>query len=824
MRAFTTAGHWLVAVLGLATVYFAGAKLGLLLAVAAEQVSPVWPPTGIALAAVLLWGYRIWPAITLGAFLANVTAHEPVGTACGIAIGNTLEALVGAWLMQWFSGRDICFKRLRDVLGLIVLCAGLSTLISATLGVASLGMGEVHLPGLGRPMQWQDYGWLWRVWWLGDAMGAIVVAPFCLVWAKRCDWLSPARIAEAALLMVGLVLMSWFAFAGGWTSGLGHASLAYAIFPFIIWAAVRFGQHGTTAVALLSSALTIWATAQAHAPHAIATHQQLLSLQAFLGVVATTGLLLGAALQERRQAEAHVAALNSKLHRRVEELQALLDVLPVGVFIAQDASCEVITANPAGAAMLDIKPGVNASKTGPAAEQLPFRVLKNGIEVPGDELPMQRAVRTGLPVAGEEFEIVRGDGTKLTLFEYASPLFDEKGNVRGCLGAFVDITDRQRAEQALREADRRKDEFLAMLAHELRNPLAPLRNGLEIMNRVHGDDDLLADARQMMERQMKQLVRLVDDLLDVSRITRDKLELRKQRIELAPIVRQAVETCGPLADADRQTINLALPNERIYLEADAIRLAQVFSNLLNNACKYSPQDSTINVSITREGSDVVICFKDSGVGIPPEMLSQVFEMFTQIDQSLERAKGGLGIGLTLVKRLVEMHGGSVTAQSEGSNRGSEFNVRLPILIETPPSVQEVASPLASMQTRDRRILVVDDNHDAAASLAMLLRLTGSETIVAHDGVEAVEKASTYRPHVVLLDIGLPKMNGYDVCRTIRQQAWGRDIVLVALTGWGQEEDRRRATEAGFDGHLVKPVDHGALEQLLSGLLPVESTA
>jgi PAS domain S-box-containing protein len=407
------------------------------------------------------------------------------------------------------------------------------------------------------------------------------------------------------------------------------------------------------------------------------------------------------------------------------------------------------------------------------------------------------------------------------------PDIDVNGEVIGWFASVADITERKESEvriydlmTELKDADRRKDEFLAVLAHELRNPLAPLRNMLEIMKRAEGNGDLLQQAQRTMERQLGQLVRLVDDLIDVNRINRDKIELRKERVELASTVHQAVEACQPLAEDANQQVTVTLPPDPIYIHADPVRLVQVFSNLLNNACKYSKRGDRIFVTAERQGSDVTVTVTDTGMGIPPDKLSTVFEMFTQVDRTLERSQGGLGIGLTLVKRLVGMHGGTVTARSEGAGRGSEFVVRLPVLIVQPQA--ETSQPISELgKTSARRILVVDDNTDAASSLARLLEITGNETQTAHDGLQALEAAEKFRPDVVLLDIGLPRLNGYDACRHIREQPWSKGMVLVALTGWGQDEDRRKSEEAGFDYHLIKPVDYAVLMKLLAEKQPMQ---
>jgi signal transduction histidine kinase len=368
----------------------------------------------------------------------------------------------------------------------------------------------------------------------------------------------------------------------------------------------------------------------------------------------------------------------------------------------------------------------------------------------------------------------------------------------------------------LRDTDTRKDEFLATLAHELRNPLAPIRNALEIM-RVNERDRSPVEqtARLMIERQLEQMVRLVDDLLDVSRITRGRLELRKERTELATVIKSAVETSRPLIDAARHELTVSLPPQPVYLEADPVRLAQVFANLLNNAARYMDKGGRITVTAEREAADVVVRVIDTGMGISADALPKIFDMFSQVDQTRDRSQTGLGIGLTLVKRLVDLHGGRVDAKSEGAGRGTELIVRLPVTAAAPAARAQVAVGPSEPHSIARRILVADDNRDAAESMGMLLRLMGNEVRTVYDGVEAVEEAEAFRPDVILLDIGMPKLNGYDAARRIREQRWSEGTMLIALTGWGQDEDKRKASEAGFDRHFTKPLDPAELQRLIS---------
>jgi signal transduction histidine kinase len=379
------------------------------------------------------------------------------------------------------------------------------------------------------------------------------------------------------------------------------------------------------------------------------------------------------------------------------------------------------------------------------------------------------------------------------------------------------IQERERVEEALREADRRKDEFLATLAHELRNPLAPIRNSLHILRLSGRSDPTLDQVSEILERQVGHLVRLVDDLMEVSRITRGKVELRLEPVELAAVIRSAVEASQPLIDSLGHQLAISLPKEPIVLEADPLRLSQVFANLLNNAAKYTNPGGQIWLAARPQGSELVVSVRDTGVGISAERLPDVFRMFTQIDRSKRQAQGGLGIGLTLVRTLVEMHGGRVEAQSPGLDQGSEFIVRLPLKsVPLPPAPSRPPAPSAAVLP-NRRVIVVDDNRDAADSMRRLLTLLGAEVRVALDGPAALDLMAEFPPAVMLLDIGMPGMDGYELARRIRAQPEFRDILLIALTGWGQEGDRERAAQAGFDHHLLKPADVSALRSLLLSL-------
>jgi len=377
------------------------------------------------------------------------------------------------------------------------------------------------------------------------------------------------------------------------------------------------------------------------------------------------------------------------------------------------------------------------------------------------------------------------------------------------------VSELQQAQEALKRAARQKDEFLATLAHELRNPLAPIRNAVQILQFKTEEAPDLQWAKEVIDRQSQQMTRLVDDLLDISRITSGKLTLRKERITLDKIVQAAIETSSPLIEECGQDLTVEIPRETITLSADLTRLAQAISNLLNNAAKYMERGGRIRLTAERQANEVLLRVTDTGIGIPAEALPFVFEMFTQGDRNHTHSQGGLGIGLTLVKRLIGMHGGSIEAHSAGAGQGSEFVIRLPVAVEPESASASHAQSQPTDAAGRLRILVVDDNQDSADSLKVLLQILKHEVQTANDGLEAIQRAEDFRPDVVLLDIGMPKMNGYEACQRIREQPWGREMVLIAQTGWGQEDDRRRTREAGFDHHLVKPVDHRSLRALLA---------
>jgi PAS domain S-box-containing protein len=544
---------------------------------------------------------------------------------------------------------------------------------------------------------------------------------------------------------------------------------------------------------------------------------QLLTVTVGLAVIGAFAWVLERTLRIRRKAAAAV-------HEQREWLSTVLSSIGDGV-IATDTSGRVTLLN-----------DIAQTLTGWTEEAARGKPLQTVFKIVNEETrklaedPVSRVLESGTIVGlANHTMLIARDKTERMIDDSAAPIQNERRRIIGVVLVFRDVTQRRRAEEAirqgetrlrsaleeLRDADRKKNEFLAMLAHELRNPLAPIRNALQIMRMTENTGQSTAPVREMMDRQVSNLVRLVDDLLDVSRITTGNLELRKTRIEVAKVVESALETTRPLVAAANHQLTVTVPSQPIWLEADLTRLAQAVSNLLSNAAKYTPEGGHISLSVEQRANEIVMSVSDNGTGISADILPHIFELFTQADQSTERAQGGLGIGLTLVRRLVEMHGGSVTAKSRGLGQGSEFTIRLPMAAEPPPSSAPENDSAEGVKASGRRILVVDDNIDSAESLGLLLKVMGNEVRTAHDGQHAIDAAKDFRPEVILLDIGLPGMNGYEVARQMKRLPELKDAMLVAQTGWGQEEDRQRSAEAGFDAHLVKPVDQVALQGLLA---------
>ncbi|MCC7548344.1 MAG: response regulator [Burkholderiales bacterium] len=595
---------------------------------------------------------------------------------------------------------------------------------------------------------------------------------------------------------------------------MGYLPTPYVIMPLLIWAGVRFHVRGAAvalALTTLMSALFTWGGADQYAGQPEALRREVVAMQIFLAVSAISALLVAALAHQRgralealrvlnRDLEEGVAERTSTLARERERLTVALRAGQMGVYEWRVGERSVWW-SPEMYAVFGVESGVFT----PTVESF------NALVFRGDRAELWRETEESLSareVFTHEYRIVRPDGAVRWVVNRAHVGLDRAGNVQGMTGVAADITERKLAEQALHEADRRKDEFIVTLAHELRNPLAPIRNAVEVVKgaATPAQRDW---AGRVIERQVVQMARLLDDLLDVSRISRisrKTVDLRIERVALAAVVESAIETSQPLIQAGRHELVVRLPEEPVWIETDSLRLAQVLSNLLNDAAKYTEAGGRIELAAQRTPMQVAVSVQDNGIGIEAEMLARVFEMFLQDKPALELSQGGLGIGLSLAKRLVEAMNGQIEVRSEGPGRGSTFTVRLPAGRSVPDTAAAGDTLHSPPSLSKRSFLIVDDLADSADSLALMLKLLGHDAYTAYDGEQALDAILRHRPDVAVLDLGMPRMDGYQVCERIRARQRGRQMCVIALSGWGTQEDRRRTLARGFDGHLVKPVE------------------
>jgi signal transduction histidine kinase/integral membrane sensor domain MASE1/ActR/RegA family two-component response regulator len=848
----TGRGGPIAAALGVAVLYVLAGKLGLRFAVLHASASPVWPPTGLALVALLLLGPRVWPAIFAGAFAVNITTAGSVATSLGIALGNTLEALAGAWLVNRFARGPAVFERARDIFAFAGLAGLVSTALSATIGVTSLALG-----GYAR---WADSGPIWLTWWLGDAAGALVVAPCLLLWIREPD---PARLRqqplEAALLAATVIGAGLVVFADLGPLDTQHAPIAFLCIPSLLWAAFRFGPREASAAIVLLSAVAVAGTVHGAGPFARGVaNESLLLLQAFMATIAITILPVAALVWERRRADDERAALLAQeraARRQAEEAERRLGFLgETARSITSSLDLDTVLQRIADGAQALCRSDTSAIflrdgdtdtlapryRVGPWLRAYETLRIRPGEGLGGQVMATGRPLRTGsyrddpraprhlhrvadeagvtavmvVPIlvrGGVGGLLYIGNGTARTFTDE-----DETVCVRLAEQAAIAIGNAELfagAEAARAEAEaanRAKDAFLAMLSHELRNPLGAIASAAHVLRRSSAGDGASAPARAVIERQIEHLRRLVDDLLDVSRVLSGKIVLQRRPLDLSVVVEQTVQV---LAESGRHARHrVALQAAPVWVTADPVRIEQVVTNLLENALKYTPAGGAIDLALRRDGGLAVLSVQDSGVGIPAPLLPRVFDLFVQGEQPLQRSAGGLGIGLTLVKRIVELHGGAVAAASDGPGRGSCFTVRLPVTAPPPaPPPAPPSSPVAG----SCRVLVIEDSDDSRRMLCQLIGLLGHEAIEAADGIAGVDLALACKPDLTLVDIGLPGIDGYEVARRIRLDPAGRRLRLVALTGYGQPEDRDLALAAGYAAHLVKPLEPARLASLLA---------
>jgi signal transduction histidine kinase/CheY-like chemotaxis protein len=798
--------------LGLAAAYSVAGKAGLEFALDHESASPVWPPTGLAIAAVLLRGPEVWPAIFLGAFLVNVTTAGSAATSLGIAVGNTLEALLAGHLVRRFAGGPAAFERTRDVFRFAALAGFASTAVSATIGVSSLLAG-----GFARA---DDAARIWWTWWLGDLAGALVVTPLVVLWARTRPVDFGTRTGEAGLLVVATVLAAMVAFG---EAGSGH-SISFLCLPPLAWAAFRFGPREVASCVVAFSAIAVWGTTVGMGTFSRGSPgQSLLLLQAFMATISMTMLPMATMVAETRSVAEERRRAREAADRESARLSAVLRHIPAAVLIVDAPSGRVVLGNEQverifGRAFVPGEP-LDAGHG--------FRALDDdGRPYEQRDWPIFRSLATGETVIGEEVRFERDDGTSGTLSTSAAPILDAQGSRIAAVLVVSDVTERkrvevQREELLLRERElrsqaevtsRAKDEFLAMLSHELRNPLAAVRTAVHLLEAPVHNPEQTAQATAILGRQVRHLGRLVDDLLDIAIVTSGGIVLQRRLTDLAQVVADGVSALRLAGRLDAH--ELAVDLRPAWAYADPLRLQQVVTNLLTNAVKYTPEGGHLRVTTDTDGASAVLFVEDDGIGIPADKLPHVFELFFQAEGTLDRPQGGLGLGLTLVRRLVELHGGTVEAASPGPGSGTAFAVRLPSV--PAPTDAAPASPREAAPGKRWRVLLVEDNADARESLRIVLERAGHEVTCAEDGPAGVAAALRSRPDVALVDVGLPGFDGYEVARRIRSTPAGDDIVLAALTGYGQPGDRRRAEAAGFDLHVVKPVDPARLVALLAG--------
>jgi signal transduction histidine kinase len=743
-------------VLGVALLYVACARLGFAFAYRAAQVTTVWPATGFAVAAVFRFRGRAAIGVFLGAFIANATANEPIAVAGAIAAGNTLEAFLAATILRRV-GFDARLRRVFDVLALIAALIA-APVLSATIGVIALTTGRVQ------PVS--AFPDLWWIWWIGDLLGGMTVGAPLLVWSAPGPIARRRKvIAEAAALMAIVFIICAIVFS----LPARTASVAHAVYVLFIWAALRLGPASTSTAVLVASVAAILGTNAGLGPFAGAGPEGgLVMLQFFMGVATTTALTLAA-----------VAAQNQDAQRRAELSEARL-------LMAMNAG------------------GISVWDRDVRAGDAPYAEAIHADDRDRVEEAIRRSVETRTPY-NEVFRVVGPDGAEEWVDSRGEVVGAGDGEPERLIGVGIDITRQKLLEEALRGEAKKKDEFLAMLAHELRNPLAPILHAVELLDRN-------SPASDVIRRQTRHLSRLVDDLLDVSRISSGKVRLEKRRVALEEIVTSGVEMWGARLKQRRQHVSIDLPAETLWLDADPARMIQVLANLIHNASKFTPEGGTITITARKEEGWVVIRVRDTGVGMTPEILEKAFDLFVQGPPPLDRPHGGLGLGLTLVRQLVDLHGGTVTASSAGRGRGSEFTIRLPAASAPAPVVEPV--PQRPSMAAHRKIMIVEDNADARDVLMFMLRRIGHDVRAVGDGPSALVEAAKFEPEIVLLDIGLPNMDGYELARRLRAMPQTASAALVAITGYGQAEDRDRARAAGIDHHLLKPVEPAALAELI----------
>ena len=783
----------LAAALGAFALSFAAALLGLALMV--RGLAIVWPAAGVVTGIWLIAPQRLRAAVlaglALGLFTGNIVAGRPLSVNLMFVAANLIEAwLVGAMLQRW-TGRPMRLETLAQA-GYLVAAVAIALAVVGFVG--SLIIAATPTVGF-------EFGRNYAMWITSRGIGTLTVAPaiIALGTMPRTAMLGEWRLGKrtlGAMAILAVVTQLTVSLNPGSDGLVGLLLLLAVTYPLTLWIAATREPVWTYFSLLLVTVIVVWRLGHGGGIF----RGDAAAAQAFLFVTSLWAVTLAVVMRQQRIAMDDARRSEQSMRHALAAGRGFtFDFDPRADFVRRADPDRIL-----------------APFTAESGASFFERVL------PDDRTRLQQCVTSLSPVK-PMYELTYGsrrpDGKVIWLQERGVGEFDAAGSLIRLQGLTMDVTARREAEEALREADRKKDRFIATLAHELRNPLAPIRTAADMLGSTRAGPDQIAWAGKVIQRQVRHMAHLLDDLLDVARITRGKLEIRKQRVRLDAIVDAAVEVARPLLDARQQRLSISLPNPAPLLEADPVRLSQVVSNLLNNAAKYSDPRSEVRLSAATTDSVIVLKVADDGIGIPAEALENVFKMFSQVEGATGRSEGGLGIGLSLVKGLVELHGGSVTAHSAGPGKGSEFVVTLPCIPQDAGLAQPALARVALAAPTGRRILVVDDNRDAADSLALLLRLDGHDVRVAYAGRPAIEAAHGFQPEIAILDLGLPDLSGYDVARLLRQDPALGSTRLIALTGWGQDEHKQRALEAGFDHHITKPVDLAHLSSLL-GTKPI----
>jgi len=841
--------------------YFGAAKLGLSLAFIHANVSPVWPPTGVAIAAVLLLGYRIWPAILLGALLANLFTPVSVATAVGIAVGNTLEALSAGLLLRFLDFHKT-FDRARDVFK-FSLAALLCTMVSASIGTFSLCLGHAA--------SWQDFSSLWLTWWLGDTVGALVLAPLLLTWGTKPRPWPTKRYVEAALLLTLLAVSSTATFGGPAPIPLKFYPLARLMVPFFLWAAFRLGQRGVTLATIVVSLFAISGTAHGVGPFVGRTpNDSLLLLQVFLGSNAVMFMFLAATVEERRlvtatlhESERRLAA-NLAVTRILAESPALGDATlrilktigeslnwEVGAMWTPDERLGVLRCLnlwPASSAKVQKFRSVTDALTFACGDGLPGRVWarRKPVWIPDvtkeDKFPRGPfAAAEGLH-SGFAFPILFGE-TFLGVMEFFSSeirkpddaLLATFGSVGNQIGQFIvrkraeeereQLLSREHAARAEAEAaNRAKDEFLAVVSHELRTPLNAVVGWTSLLRGGELDEGVSTRAIEIIDRNARAQAQLIEDLLDVSRIVSGNLRLELRPVQLDQVIKAAIDSMRPAANAKKIEIFASIDPNTSPVSGDPDRLQQMVWNILSNAVKFTPPAGQISVLLTGSPSHNEIVVSDTGEGIRPEFLPQMFDPFRQADSSKTRRHDGLGLGLAIVHRLAELHGGVVKAHSDGEGKGTTFTLTLPCVgVGNEIWLRQggQTSPNGNPELVGLRILTVEDDADSREMLEMVLRARGAEVVSVSSVREAVQvlNANGWKPQVLVSDLGMPEEDGYDLIRKLRSRAPEEcgQLPAIAITGYAGEEESRRALGAGYQTQLAKPVNWNELIKTIVAL-------